>query len=76
MKRKEETLMGWNIIWWLFKLFGFPITIPWLVYHFYDIMQQKRRKTALSNKVTSCEVFQNYCYKNKITKYHSKYFNI
>ncbi|KAL6255895.1 hypothetical protein P5V15_013136 [Pogonomyrmex californicus] len=51
MKRQEETLAGWNIVWWLFKLFGLPITIPWLVYHFYDIMQQKRRRSALSNKV-------------------------
>jgi len=56
MKREEETLAGWNIIWWLFKLFGLPITLPWLVYHFYDIMQQNRRKAALGNKVTSCEV--------------------
>jgi len=51
MKRQQETLAGWNIIWYLFKLFSLPITIPWLVYHFYDIMQQKRRKAALSNKV-------------------------
>ncbi|KAL0120224.1 hypothetical protein PUN28_008111 [Cardiocondyla obscurior] len=51
MKREEETLAGWNIIWWLFKLFGLPITLPWLIYHFYDIMQQKRKKTALGNKV-------------------------
>ncbi|XP_011644289.1 dehydrogenase/reductase SDR family protein 7-like [Pogonomyrmex barbatus] len=51
MKRQEETLAGWNIVWWLFKLFGLPITIPWLVYHFYDIMQQKRRRSALSKKV-------------------------
>ncbi|KYN36986.1 Dehydrogenase/reductase SDR family protein 7-like protein [Trachymyrmex septentrionalis] len=50
---KEETLAGWKIIWWLFKLFGLPITIPWLVYHFYDIMLQKRKKTALGNKVIS-----------------------
>lgn len=57
MKREEGTLAGWNIIWWLFKLFGLPITLPWLVYHFYDIMLQKRRKAALGNKVTSCEVF-------------------
>ncbi|XP_012534978.1 dehydrogenase/reductase SDR family protein 7-like [Monomorium pharaonis] len=51
MKREEETLTRWNIIWWLFKLFGLPITIPWLMYHFYDAMQQKRKKTALGNKV-------------------------
>jgi len=51
MKRQQETLAGWNIIWWLFKLVGLPITLPWLVYHFYDIMQQKRRKAALGNKV-------------------------
>lgn len=51
MKREEETLAGWKIIWWLFKLFGFPITFPWLVYHLYDIMQEKRRKAALGNKV-------------------------
>lgn len=48
---KEETLKGWQLIWWLFKLLGFPITIPWLIYHFVDIMQQKRRKAALSGKV-------------------------
>ncbi|XP_011689663.1 PREDICTED: dehydrogenase/reductase SDR family protein 7-like [Wasmannia auropunctata] len=51
MKRAEETLAGWKLIWWLFKLFGLPITIPWLVYHFYDVMQQKRRRAALGNKV-------------------------
>lgn len=67
MKRKEETLAGWTVIWWLFKLFGLPITFPWLVYHFYNIMQQKRRKAALGNKVISCEVFKIIvCYKNKI----------
>ncbi|XP_024878284.1 dehydrogenase/reductase SDR family protein 7-like [Temnothorax curvispinosus] len=49
--KREESLAGWNIIWWLFKLFGLPITLPWLVYHFYDIMQQKRRRAALGNKV-------------------------
>ncbi|XP_054008597.1 dehydrogenase/reductase SDR family protein 7-like [Hylaeus anthracinus] len=48
---KQETLKGWRIIWWLFKLFGFPITIPWLIYHFFDIMQTKRRKATLSGKV-------------------------
>ena len=48
---KEESLKGWHLIWWLFKLFGFPITIPWLIYHFFDIIQQKRRKAALSGKV-------------------------
>ncbi|XP_072748613.1 dehydrogenase/reductase SDR family protein 7-like [Anoplolepis gracilipes] len=51
MKRQEETLAGWSIIWWLFKLFGLPITIPWLIYHFFDIMQQKRKKATLGNKV-------------------------
>ncbi|KAM0730063.1 Dehydrogenase/reductase SDR family protein 7-like [Formica fusca] len=51
MKRQEETLAGWSIIWWLFKLFGIPITIPWLIYHFIDIVQQKRKRAALSNKV-------------------------
>ncbi|KAK1134030.1 hypothetical protein K0M31_011815 [Melipona bicolor] len=48
---KEETLKGWHLIWWLFKLFGFPITIPWLIYHFFDIMQQKRKKNMLRGKV-------------------------
>lgn len=48
---KEETLKGWHLIWWLFTLFGFPITIPWLIYHFFDIMQRKRRKSMLSGKV-------------------------
>jgi len=51
IKRQEETLMGWSIMWWLFKLFGLPITIPWLIYHFLDIMQQKRKRAALSSKV-------------------------
>ena len=48
---KPDTLKGWRIIWWLFKLFGFPITIPWLIFHFVDIMQHKRRKTTLGGKV-------------------------
>ncbi|XP_006609712.1 dehydrogenase/reductase SDR family protein 7-like isoform X2 [Apis dorsata] len=47
----EESLKSWHLIWWLFKLFGFPITIPWLIYHFLDIMQQKRRKKTLNGKV-------------------------
>ncbi|XP_014615933.1 PREDICTED: dehydrogenase/reductase SDR family protein 7-like [Polistes canadensis] len=49
--KEKETLKGWYIIWWLFKLIGFPITIPWLLYHFYDIMQQKKEKAVLKNKV-------------------------
>nr|XP_033321754.1 dehydrogenase/reductase SDR family protein 7-like [Megalopta genalis] len=48
---KQEQLKGWWLIWWLFTLFGFPITIPWLLYHFYDLMQYKRRKTTLRGKV-------------------------
>lgn len=48
---KEESLTGLRIIWWLFKLFGFPITIPWLIYHLYDVMQQKRRRRMLNEKV-------------------------
>lgn len=48
---REETLKGWHLIWWLFTLLGFPITIPWLIYHFFDIMQRKRRKSMLSGKV-------------------------
>lgn len=48
---KEESLTGWRIIWWLFKLFGFPITIPWLIYHLFDIMQLKRKKKILNEKV-------------------------
>lgn len=47
----EESLKSWRLIWWLFKLFGFPITIPWLIYHFLDIMQQKRKKKTLNGKV-------------------------
>ncbi|KAK2580777.1 hypothetical protein KPH14_011512 [Odynerus spinipes] len=49
--KKQETLKGWYIVWWLFKLIGFPITIPWLLYHLFDIMQQKKQKSALNNKV-------------------------
>ncbi|KOX68462.1 Dehydrogenase/reductase SDR family protein 7-like [Melipona quadrifasciata] len=48
---KKEILKGWHLIWWLFKLFGFPIAIPWLIYHFFDIMQQKRKKNMLRGKV-------------------------
>ncbi|CAL7947682.1 unnamed protein product [Xylocopa violacea] len=48
---KEESLPGWRFIWWLFQLFGFPITIPWLIYHFVDIIQQRRRKRMLNDKV-------------------------
>lgn len=49
--KESETLTGWHIIWWLFKLIGFPITIPWLLYHLFDIMQQRKQKSALNNKV-------------------------
>ncbi|XP_076654496.1 dehydrogenase/reductase SDR family protein 7-like [Halictus rubicundus] len=48
---KEEQLKGSWLIWWLFKLLGFPITIPWLIYHFYDLVQYKRKKAMLSGKV-------------------------
>ena len=58
---KEETLKGWHFIWWLFKLFGFPITIPWLIYHFFDIMQQKRRKSMLHGKVKNKVNYWNIC---------------
>ncbi|KAL6445426.1 hypothetical protein ACFW04_002304 [Cataglyphis niger] len=51
VKRQEETLAGWSIIWWLFKLFGIPVTIPWLIYHLFNIVQQKRKRAALSSKV-------------------------
>ncbi|XP_078045594.1 dehydrogenase/reductase SDR family protein 7-like [Augochlora pura] len=51
MNMKQEQLKGWWLIWWLFKLLGFPITVPWLLYHFYDFMQYKRRKTMLRGKV-------------------------
>ncbi|XP_076627252.1 dehydrogenase/reductase SDR family protein 7-like [Colletes latitarsis] len=48
----QESVKGCTLyIWWLFKLFGFPITIPWLIYHLFDIMQQKRKKAMLSGKV-------------------------
>ncbi|KAF7406506.1 hypothetical protein HZH68_005875 [Vespula germanica] len=49
--KEQETLKGWYIIWWLFKLIGFPITIPWLLYHLFDIMQQRKQKAILNNKV-------------------------
>ncbi|XP_076289440.1 dehydrogenase/reductase SDR family protein 7-like [Lasioglossum baleicum] len=48
---KQEELKGSWLIWWLFKLLGFPITIPWLIYHFYDLVQYKRKKAMLSGKV-------------------------
>lgn len=57
MKRQEESLAGWNFIWWLFKMFGLPITFPWLIYHFFDIIQLKRRRATLTNKVTHLEIF-------------------
>ncbi|XP_047348269.1 dehydrogenase/reductase SDR family protein 7-like [Vespa velutina] len=49
--KEQETLKGWYIIWWLFKLIGFPITIPWLLYHLFDIIQQRKQKAMLNNKV-------------------------
>ncbi|XP_035734484.1 dehydrogenase/reductase SDR family protein 7-like [Vespa mandarinia] len=49
--KEQETLKGWYIVWWLFKLIGFPITIPWLLYHLFDIIQQKKQKAMLNNKV-------------------------
>lgn len=50
--KEQETLKGWYIIWWLFKLIGFPITIPWLLYHLFDIIQQRKQKAKLNNKVS------------------------
>ncbi|XP_029174397.1 dehydrogenase/reductase SDR family protein 7-like [Nylanderia fulva] len=49
--RQEESLGGWYIVSLLIKLFGFPITIPWLIYHFINIMHQKWKRTGLKNKV-------------------------
>ncbi|RLU19419.1 hypothetical protein DMN91_007976 [Ooceraea biroi] len=51
MKQQQEILAGWSVVWWLFKVFGLPITIPWLVYHFFNIMKEKRKKAALHGKV-------------------------
>lgn len=48
MKKKTK---GWRLISWLFKLFGFPIIIPWLMYQLYDMICQKIRKKMLHGKV-------------------------
>ncbi|XP_033225495.1 dehydrogenase/reductase SDR family protein 7-like [Belonocnema kinseyi] len=37
--------------WWLFTLFGIPVTFPWLLYYLYNVMMFKRRKALLSGKV-------------------------
>lgn len=37
--------------WWLFTLFGIPVAFPWLLYHLFNIMMLKRRKSLLSGKV-------------------------
>lgn len=51
MTHQEETVGGWYIISLLIKLVGFPITIPWLVFHLFNIMHEKWRRGALSGKV-------------------------
>ncbi|KAG7196509.1 hypothetical protein KM043_018518 [Ampulex compressa] len=48
---KQEMSSGWQIMWWLFKLFGFPVTIPWLLYRLFDAVQHKRQKDTLGGKV-------------------------
>lgn len=48
---QENTLTGWKVVWWLFKLLGFPIAVPWLIYHFVDIMIHRHRKSSLNGKV-------------------------
>lgn len=48
---RYEPPKGWQLMWWLFRLFGFPFTLPWLIYHLIDIMKQKRKKATLQGKV-------------------------
>ncbi|XP_015594472.1 dehydrogenase/reductase SDR family protein 7-like [Cephus cinctus] len=49
--KQNETAKGWHIMWWLFGLFGIPITFPWLLYNVVDVILQKRRRANLSGKV-------------------------
>lgn len=49
--KENENLAGWQYIWWLFTIFGLPITIPWFIYHFSSAMTLKNRKSALQGKV-------------------------
>ncbi|XP_043274225.1 dehydrogenase/reductase SDR family protein 7-like [Venturia canescens] len=49
--KQHENLKGWPLVWWLFTLFGIPVTFPWLLYHLVDFLRNKRRKAALHSKV-------------------------
>ncbi|CAK9821949.1 Dehydrogenase/reductase SDR family protein 7-like [Anthophora retusa] len=48
---EEQSVKCSRVVWWLFKLFGLPITIPWFIYHCLDIIKYKRRKSTLNGKV-------------------------
>lgn len=52
--KQNERLAGWNFVWWLFTIFGLPITVPWFIYHFSNILLFKKRKAALQGKVSLC----------------------
>ncbi|XP_012273181.1 dehydrogenase/reductase SDR family protein 7-like [Orussus abietinus] len=49
--KEHEKLGGWTLIWWLFNIFGIPITLPWLIYHIYMILMKKHRRGLLNGKV-------------------------
>ncbi|XP_020711313.1 dehydrogenase/reductase SDR family protein 7-like [Athalia rosae] len=49
--KEQEKFIGWHIMWWLVGLGCIPVTFPWILYHLFDIMKQKRRKAKLAGKV-------------------------
>ncbi|XP_066599516.1 dehydrogenase/reductase SDR family protein 7-like [Prorops nasuta] len=51
MKNNYESVANWSFLWWLFKLFGFPFFLPWALYNFIGIINQKRQRTNLQGKV-------------------------
>lgn len=50
--KQNENLAGWHFIWWLFTIFGLPITVPWFIYHFSSILALKKKKALLQGKVS------------------------
>lgn len=49
--KQNDKFIGWQVMWWLFGLGCIPVTFPWLLYHLFEIMMQKRRRARLAGKV-------------------------
>lgn len=47
----NTSLKGYSLIWWLFTLFGIPVTFPWFIYHFISTIRKRRQRMALNKQV-------------------------